>query len=127
MGAVKYPHALPCTEGMTVVPAIAGGSGMERYEWISAGDFEAGLFTKDAYLCHVAIVRGSLSAPEIAVVSYNAIVHGLRTWRWSRVAGTSNARTLLHPGQRSWLPPRQRVTRLGLVVEPPPATLKRLS
>jgi protein involved in polysaccharide export with SLBB domain len=76
LGAVKYPHALPCTEGMTLVSAIAGGSGMERYEWISAGGFDPGPFAKDAYLSHVAIVRGSLSTPEIAVVDYNAIVHG---------------------------------------------------
>ena len=31
---------------------------------------------KDAYLSHVAIVRGSLTQPKIAVVDYNAVTRG---------------------------------------------------
>jgi hypothetical protein len=31
---------------------------------------------KDAYLSYVAVVRGSLTKPEIAVVDYKAITHG---------------------------------------------------
>ena len=76
LGAVKFPRVLPYTERMTLVSAIAAGSGMERYEWVSAGGSDPGPFTKDAYLSHVAIVRGSLSAPQVAVVDYNAIVKG---------------------------------------------------
>src|ERR1035438_10004944 len=76
LGAVKLPHALPYTERMTLVSAIAAGSGMERYEWINAGNSDPGPFTKDAHLSHVAIVRGSLSVPQVAVVDYNAIVKG---------------------------------------------------
>jgi polysaccharide biosynthesis/export protein len=76
LGAVRAPRALPYTERMTLASAIAAGSGMERYEWISVGNSDPGPFTKDAYLSHVAIVRGSLSAPQVAVVDYNAIIKG---------------------------------------------------
>jgi protein involved in polysaccharide export with SLBB domain len=76
LGAVKYPRALAYTERATLVSAIAGGSGMERYNWISAGGSDTGPFTKDAYMSHVAILRGSLSEPQIAVVDYNAIIGG---------------------------------------------------
>jgi len=76
LGAVKAPRALAYTERMTLVSAIAFGSGMDRYEWVSAGGYDPGPFTKDAYLSHVAIVRGSLSSPQVAVVDYSAIVKG---------------------------------------------------
>ena len=76
LGAVRSPRVLPYTERMTLVSAIAAGTGIERYEWINAGSSDPGPFSKDAYLTHVAIVRGSLSAPQIAVVDYNAIVKG---------------------------------------------------
>jgi polysaccharide biosynthesis/export protein len=76
LGAVKLPRVVPYTERTTLLTAIAGGSGMERYEWVSTGGSDPGPFAKDAYLSHVAIVRGSLSTPQIAVVDYNAIVHG---------------------------------------------------
>jgi polysaccharide biosynthesis/export protein len=76
LGAVKNPRVLPYTERMTLLSAITGGNGMERYEWINAGTTDPGPFAKDAYLTHVAIVRGSLSTPQLAVVDFNAIVHG---------------------------------------------------
>lgn len=76
LGAVKMPRALPYTERTTLVSAISAGSGMERYEWVSAGGYDPGPFMKDAYLSHVAIVRGSLSTPQISIVDYNAIVKG---------------------------------------------------
>jgi polysaccharide export outer membrane protein len=76
LGAVKAPRAVPYTERLTLVSAIANGNGTERYEWVSAGGSDPGPFAKDAYLSHVAIVRGSLSTPQIAVVDYNAIVKG---------------------------------------------------
>jgi polysaccharide biosynthesis/export protein len=37
---------------------------------------DAGGTIKDAYLSHVAIVRGSLTQPKIAVVSYRQIIAG---------------------------------------------------
>jgi polysaccharide biosynthesis/export protein len=76
LGAVKIPRALPYTERLTLVSAIANGAGVERYSWVNSGGSDPGPFTKDAYLSRVAIVRGSLSAPQIAVVDYNAIVKG---------------------------------------------------
>ncbi len=61
---------------MTLVSAISGANGTERYNWISAGGFDPGPFAKDAYLSHVAILRGSLTEPQIAVVDYGAIMSG---------------------------------------------------
>jgi polysaccharide export outer membrane protein len=60
IGAVFQPKAVPYTEGMTVAAAIAGAYGT----------------VKDAYLRHVAVLRGSFNEPQIAIVDYNAIVHG---------------------------------------------------
>src|SRR5262249_58925401 len=48
--------------------------GPERLQWISGVD--NGPFMKDAYLSHVAIIRGSLAEPQIAVVDCNAIMKG---------------------------------------------------
>jgi polysaccharide biosynthesis/export protein len=76
LGAVRQPRALPYNERLTLVSAISGGAGMERYEWVAAGGSDPGPFTKDAYLTHVAIVRGSLSMPQVTVVDYNAIIRG---------------------------------------------------
>ncbi len=76
LGAVRAPRALPYTDRMTLVSAIAAGAGMERYEWVSVGGWDPGPFTKDADLRHVAIVRGSLATPQVAIVDYNAIVKG---------------------------------------------------
>jgi polysaccharide biosynthesis/export protein len=76
LGAVKSPRVLPYGERMTLVSAIAAAYGMDRYEWVSTGGYDPGPFTKDAFLSHVAIVRGSLSSPQVAVVDYNAIVKG---------------------------------------------------
>jgi polysaccharide biosynthesis/export protein len=60
MGAVNQPRALQYQDGMTLMSAIAN----------SAGTF------KDSYLSHVAIVRGSLAQPQIAVVDYKEIIKG---------------------------------------------------
>ncbi len=76
LGAVKYPRALAYSERMTLISAIAGGNGMDRYNWISTGGFDPGPFAKDAYVSHVAILRGSLAEPQIAVVDYGAIIGG---------------------------------------------------
>jgi len=60
LGAVSQPRAVPYTEGMTLITAIANCNGIIR----------------DAFHWHVAIVRGSLSQPRIALVDYKAIGKG---------------------------------------------------
>lgn len=59
-GAVRMPRALALSETPTLVAAITAGGGTVR----------------DAYLSQVAIVRGSLTAPQIAVVNYKDIIEG---------------------------------------------------
>jgi polysaccharide biosynthesis/export protein len=59
-GAVNSPRAMPLSERPTLIAAIAAGGGPLR----------------DAFLSQVAIVRGSLSSPEIAIVDYNEILQG---------------------------------------------------
>jgi polysaccharide export outer membrane protein len=60
MGAVFQPGAVPFTSKMTVAAAIAHSYGI----------------VKDAFSSQVAIVRGSLSSPKIAIVDYKAIAKG---------------------------------------------------
>jgi protein involved in polysaccharide export with SLBB domain len=60
MGALRVPHAVPFRENTTLISVIAACGGT----------------VKDAYKSHVAIVRGSLSSPQIAIVDYNDIVSG---------------------------------------------------
>jgi protein involved in polysaccharide export with SLBB domain len=59
-GAVRNPRALPLSETPTLVAAMTAGGGT----------------TRDAYISQVAIVRGSLTKPEIAVVNYQDILEG---------------------------------------------------
>lgn len=59
-GAVNLPRSVPYMEGMTVAGAIAASYGT----------------AKDGYLTHVAVVRGSVSHPEIAIVDYREIIKG---------------------------------------------------
>lgn len=59
-GAVMMPRAIPLSETPTLVAAITAGGGTSR----------------DAYLSQVAIVRGSLTKPEMAVVNYEEILQG---------------------------------------------------
>lgn len=59
-GAVRMPRAIALSETPTLVAAITAGGGTLR----------------DAYLSQVAIVRGSLTKPEIAVVNYQDILEG---------------------------------------------------
>jgi len=63
IGAVKTSRAVPFKENMTIVSALAASGGM----------------LADAYPSHVAIVRGSLTQPQVAIVDYNAIVKGKAT------------------------------------------------
>ncbi|MEO5802047.1 MAG: SLBB domain-containing protein [Verrucomicrobiota bacterium] len=60
LGAVAQPRAVAYSEDMTLVSAIANASGTAQY----------------AYLSHVAIVRGSLTEPTIAIVDYKDIITG---------------------------------------------------
>lgn len=60
LGAVRTPRAVPSSEQVTLVSVVTACGGTIR----------------DAYLSHVAIVRGSLTNPKIAVVDYNDILKG---------------------------------------------------
>jgi polysaccharide biosynthesis/export protein len=60
LGAVAAPHAVPYSDQMTVLSAIASAGGV----------------IKNAYQSHVGIVRGSLSQPQLIVADYAAISHG---------------------------------------------------
>jgi protein involved in polysaccharide export with SLBB domain len=61
LGAVTQPRAVPYKEGMTVAAAIASAYGT----------------ITGAYLQHVAVVRGSLSHPQIAIVDYKYVIRGV--------------------------------------------------
>lgn len=61
LGAVTEPRAVPYKEGMTVASAIASAYGT----------------INGAYLQHVAVVRGSLSHPQIAIVDYKYVIRGM--------------------------------------------------
>ncbi len=60
LGAVNQPRPIPYREGMTVARAIASAYGT----------------LNGAYLDHVAVVRGSLAQPEIAIVDYKRVIRG---------------------------------------------------
>lgn len=65
LGSVSFPQpvAAPGGGALSLVAAVAGAGGT----------------IKDAALTQVAIVRGSLAAPRIAIVDYKAIVQGKAT------------------------------------------------
>lgn len=74
LGAVRNPRAMPYTDGMTLVSAMSGASGAATVDWfVPTGAYGV---TPDAYLSHVAVVRGSLSQPQLTVVDYGAIIKG---------------------------------------------------
>ncbi len=60
LGAVTQPQIVPYSDGMTVAGAIASAYGT----------------LKDAYTPHVAVVRGSLSQPQITIVNYRQVIRG---------------------------------------------------
>lgn len=60
LGAVNSARVVPFRRDMTVVTAIAGAGGT----------------VTDAFVRQVAIVRGSLSQPRVAIVDYQSIVTG---------------------------------------------------
>jgi len=59
-GAVRTPRAMMLSEHPTLLSAITAAGGPLR----------------DAYISQVAIVRGSLTAPEVAIVDYEDILSG---------------------------------------------------
>jgi protein involved in polysaccharide export with SLBB domain len=77
LGAVRAPRAVPYQEPMTVLSAVLGADGPARLELLSRED--AGPFMPDAYLSHVTILRGSLTAPQVTVVDLQAIIKGRTT------------------------------------------------
>ena len=60
MGAVAQPNAVPYSEKTSLLAAIAAAGGTVDY----------------AYISQVAIIRGSLTQPRIAVVDYKKIMKG---------------------------------------------------
>lgn len=61
---------------MTLVSAISWASGGVSYDILDERNNDAGVETVNAYLSHVAIVRGSLTEPQVTIVDYGAIVKG---------------------------------------------------
>ena len=60
LGAVTQPRPVPFMEGMTVAGAVASAYGTLR----------------DAYLSQVAVVSGSISAPQVTIVNYGKVIRG---------------------------------------------------
>src|SRR5262249_54092834 len=60
LGAVAQPRAVGYSEGLTVAGAVASAYGT----------------IKGAYMHHVAVVRGSLSEPQVAIVDYKNVIKG---------------------------------------------------
>jgi protein involved in polysaccharide export with SLBB domain len=60
LGAVTQPRAVAFTEGLTVAAAVASAYGT----------------LNGAYLGHVAVVRGSLSEPQVAIIDYRRVIRG---------------------------------------------------
>ncbi len=60
LGAVTQPRAVPYHKGLTVASAVASAYGTLDH----------------AYLAHVAVVRGSLTAPQVAIVDYKHVIRG---------------------------------------------------
>ncbi|MEY4385142.1 MAG: hypothetical protein RLY20_425 [Verrucomicrobiota bacterium] len=74
MGAVKFPRAIPFSDQMSLVTAIASVSGTVSYDILDRTD--NGVTTVNADLSHVVVVRGSLSEPHVYVLNYLDIVKG---------------------------------------------------
>lgn len=60
LGAVGLPQPVRFTDSITLISAIASAGGP----------------AEDAYLSHVAVIRGSLTQPRVAIVDYRGIVKG---------------------------------------------------
>ena len=73
MGAVRSPRSVLYTDGMTLVSAMASATGASTVDWFVPGNYGV---MADAYLSHVAIVRGSLLEPQMTIVDYGAVIKG---------------------------------------------------
>lgn len=60
LGAVTQPQAVPYREGLTVASAVASAYGT----------------ITGAYLQHVAVVRGSLTRPQLTIINYKKVIRG---------------------------------------------------
>ena len=60
LGAVAQPRPVPWSEGLTVAGAVASAYGT----------------INGAYMHHVAVVRGSLSEPQVAIIDYKDVIRG---------------------------------------------------
>ncbi len=60
LGAVTQPRTVNFVNQLTLLQAVANAGGT----------------VKDAYVSHVAIVRGSLTSPQISIIDYQAVRHG---------------------------------------------------
>lgn len=60
LGAVNQPQAIPYREGLTVAAAVASAYGT----------------INGAYLQHVAVVRGSLTHPQLSIINYKQVIRG---------------------------------------------------
>lgn len=60
LGAVAQPRRVPYVENMTVAAAVAGAYGT----------------INGAYMHHVAVVRGGLDNPQIAIIDYKRVIRG---------------------------------------------------
>lgn len=76
LGAVQSPRAVPYVDQMTLVSAIAQTSGARTYDLLDYRNNADGVQTVDAYLSHVALLRGSLTEPQVTIVDYGAIIKG---------------------------------------------------
>jgi len=63
LGTVKMSRSVPYKENMTIISALAASGGL----------------LGTSYPTHVAIVRGSLSNPQVAIVNYKDIIKGKAT------------------------------------------------
>jgi protein involved in polysaccharide export with SLBB domain len=75
LGAVRAARAVPYTQRLTVVGAIAASAGAAKIDWLAMGNIGV---APDAYLSHVAVVRGSLAQPQLMVIDCTAIIKGKR-------------------------------------------------
>jgi protein involved in polysaccharide export with SLBB domain len=73
LGSVHSQRAIVYTERTTLLSAIAAANGGVTFDYLAE---YYGARVADAYLSHVAIVRGSLTEPQVAVVDFTAIMKG---------------------------------------------------
>jgi polysaccharide biosynthesis/export protein len=73
LGAVRFPRAVAYTERMTLMSALSEANGSVKVDWLSPT--YTGL-APDAYMSHVAVVRGSLAKPELMIVDASAVLKG---------------------------------------------------